>query len=241
VLVGVFGQVPEGWIRVPVADMVRGIDVSHHQGNIDWALVAQSDVGFAYAKATEGATWQDDHFANNWADAASNGIPRGAYHLLREPSSSSAADQAQNFTDTVTLEPGDLPPAIDVETARLEQIIAELGVANAWEHIWNWCEAVETGTGFRPLLYMSKRGIDALHGNVGSLPALELWMPRYRNINNLPPLPQDTAGNLIFPHWSVWQHSETGNIPGIAGQNVDLNVFNGNQQHFAQWIQTVQP
>jgi GH25 family lysozyme M1 (1,4-beta-N-acetylmuramidase)/LAS superfamily LD-carboxypeptidase LdcB len=239
-MVGVFGQKPEGYLFVPVADMVPGIDVAHHQGIIDWARVAAAGVRFAYMKCTEGATWQDPQFAANWARSLANGIPRGAYHLLKRPTSSTAAAQVQNFLTNVTFQAGDLPPFLDVEYRDLTGIIKDMGVVHAWRHIWDWCEGVKNATGYQPLLYISKRGIDELQGNVGSLPALELWMPHYRNVNNLPPLPEDSAGNLIFPHWSFWQHSETGNVAGISGP-VDLNLFNGNARNIAEWMRNVQP
>jgi GH25 family lysozyme M1 (1,4-beta-N-acetylmuramidase) len=86
---------------------------------------------------------------------------------------------------------------------------------------------------------MGKAGIDALSPHVGSLSALDLWMPRYRPIHRLPPLPADAAGNLIFPHWTFWQHSERGAVPGIHG-HVDLDLFNGNARNFTQWITSVQ-
>ena len=241
-MVAVFGQRPEGYLFVPVADMVAGIDVSHHQGRIDWARVAASGTGFAYIKATEGATGPDSHdgfFRSNWAGALANGIPRGAYHLLTRPSFSSARAQARNFLNHVALQAGDLPPALDVETRTVNLMIQDVGVANAWRHIWEWCEIVQTATDYQPLLYMGKTGIDALSPHVGSLSALDLWMPRYRPIHRLPPLPADAAGNLIFPHWTFWQHSERGAVPGIHG-HVDLDLFNGNARNFTQWITSVQ-
>ena len=100
---------------------------------------------------------------------------------------------------------------------------------------------MQAATGFKPLLYISKDGIDSLHGHVGSLPALDLWMPRYRPVQDLPPLPLDGTGNLVFPHWSLWQHSETGAVDGIPQPGVDLDLFNGNAHDLAEWIRNVQP
>jgi lysozyme len=103
-------------------------------------------------------------------------------------------------------------------------------------------EEIEHATGFRPIVYISEEGINALKGNVGSLPARELWLKKYwipPKTNKLPPLPMD-KGDLIFPHWSIWQYSEKGSVPGISG-NVDLDLYNGNSAHLSQWIQTEQP
>ena len=57
---------------------VHGIDVSHHQGAIDWQAVAGDGVAFAYIKATEGGDFTDRRFAENWAAAVAAGSPRRA-------------------------------------------------------------------------------------------------------------------------------------------------------------------
>jgi lysozyme len=91
----------------------QGIDVSHHQGRIDWTLLPAQGVDFAYIKASEGGDFVDPAFARNWAGARSAGVRRGAYHYftLCRP----GADQAANFIATVPVDPGALPPVADVE------------------------------------------------------------------------------------------------------------------------------
>ena len=76
-----------------------GIDVSHHQGDIDWARVADDDITFAYIKATEGGDFVDAQFADNWEQAGANGVDRGAYHFftLCRP----GLEQAENFLRVV--------------------------------------------------------------------------------------------------------------------------------------------
>src|SRR3954453_10276082 len=59
---------------------LRGIDVSHHQGQIDWSAVKASGIQFAYIKATEGTEFTDATFAENWRNSNTAGIVRGAYH-----------------------------------------------------------------------------------------------------------------------------------------------------------------
>ena len=59
-----------------------GIDVSTHQGAIDWAAVAGDGIDAAYVKASEGATFEDDRFAENWAGAKAAGLEVGAYHFF---------------------------------------------------------------------------------------------------------------------------------------------------------------
>ena len=91
----------------------QGIDVSHHQGAIDWPLLPAQGVDFAYIKASEGGDHRDRAFAANWSGARRAGIARGAYHFftLCRP----GADQAANFIAAVPAEPDALPPAVDLE------------------------------------------------------------------------------------------------------------------------------
>jgi lysozyme len=62
---------------------VIGVDVSNHQGDIDWPILARTDIGLAYLKATEGGNFRDRRFQANWDGARKAGLPRGAYHFFR--------------------------------------------------------------------------------------------------------------------------------------------------------------
>ena len=91
----------------------QGIDVSHHQGAIDWKLLPAQGVDFAYIKATEGADHRDTRFFDNWAGAQRARIPHGAYHFftLCQP----GARQAAHFIAVAPREADALPPALDLE------------------------------------------------------------------------------------------------------------------------------
>jgi lysozyme len=90
-----------------------GVDVSNHQGDIDWPAVAADDMRFAYIKATEGGDYVDTRFTANWAGARAAGLDRGAYHFftLCRP----GAEQAENFLRTVPADADALPPVVDLE------------------------------------------------------------------------------------------------------------------------------
>src|SRR5690349_93936 len=90
-----------------------GIDVSNHQGTVDWEDVASDGVSSAYLKATEGDDFVDKRFAENWSGAASAGIARGAYHFFTLCSSGAA--QAANFLRVLPTDGQALPPAVDLE------------------------------------------------------------------------------------------------------------------------------
>ena len=91
---------------------VHGIDVSHYQSRINWDTIATQDISFAFVKASEGATYNDSLFCNNWGEMKRVGILRGAYHFFRP--TIPADIQAENFTSLVEMEWGDLPPVLDV-------------------------------------------------------------------------------------------------------------------------------
>src|SRR5260370_20196232 len=93
-----------------------GIDVSHHQGQVNWHLVAEAGISFAFAKATEGVTFVDPQFSANWVGIKNAGIIRGPYHFFRP--ARPVDGQVENFTRTVSeIKDGDLPPVLDLEEA----------------------------------------------------------------------------------------------------------------------------
>ena len=86
----------------------QGLDVSHYQGNVNWAEVKQAGMSFAYAKATEGASSVDSEFKTNWQNLKAAGLLRGAYHFF--DAGVDGTSQASHFLQNVQLEAGDLPP-----------------------------------------------------------------------------------------------------------------------------------
>jgi lysozyme len=75
--------------------IIRGIDVSHYQGQIDWGAVEMSGIKFAFCKATEGIRITDHTFARNWDKLGKSGIYRGAYHFGHPEND--AIEQAKHF------------------------------------------------------------------------------------------------------------------------------------------------
>src|ERR1700729_3325754 len=105
-------------IEIPVNYQIHGIDVSKYQDYIDWGMVKDMRVGdiqlsFAFIKATEGLGNEDAYFDRNWKKSKSAGVVRGAYHYFLATKNGKA--QAENFINSVTLLPGDLPPVLDIE------------------------------------------------------------------------------------------------------------------------------
>jgi len=99
-----------GWWRVAHPDPRRfpvwGVDVSHHQGHIDWARVAREPhLAFAYIKASEGSDWTDSRFRDNASSARAAGLRVGAYHFFGF--CSSGREQAAHFLSVTSAERGD--------------------------------------------------------------------------------------------------------------------------------------
>ena len=95
---------------------VRGIDVSAYQDTIDWKKVAGAGVAFAFIKATESVSYDDDAFARNWAGAKAAGVPRGAYHFY--DFCQKGAAQAAHFIAAVPKDADALPEVVDLEKSR---------------------------------------------------------------------------------------------------------------------------
>jgi lysozyme len=95
---------------------IQGIDISHHQGAINWQQVKHPDtsqrLNFAFIRATVGMD-KDQRFKENWEAALDHGFYRGAYHYYW--SNVNSTKQAHHFMETVSIAKGDLPPVLDIE------------------------------------------------------------------------------------------------------------------------------
>jgi lysozyme len=203
---------PTGASSFPVQPpgSVPGIDVSHHQGAIDWTQVAASGQRFAIAKATEGQTFVDPMYATNKIQAETYGIAFGAYHFARpDDQPDDAILEADHFVDTAQLEPGNLIPVLDIErTGGLSQ-------AEITQWILTWLGRVTERLGVRPMVYTSPAGWESRTGDttaVADAGYTVLWIAHW-NVD-APRLPaNDWSGN----GWAFWQYGDCGTVPGIQG------------------------
>ncbi|MEG4006049.1 GH25 family lysozyme [Microcoleus sp. Pol11C1] len=186
---------------------IRGIDVSDYQPNVNWQAVARDGIVFSFVKSTEGATLVSQTFARNWEAMKAAGIQRGAYHFFRP--ASSIQGQIDLFLKTVKLEPGDLPPVLDVETT------GGLSVDQLCDRAAIWLEAVEKATLMRPIIYTYPGFWD----NLGTKRFADypLWIAHYTTAEE----PWVPGG---WKTWTFWQYSDTGTVSGVSG-NVDTNIY----------------
>lgn len=188
--------------RVAVVELPLGIDVSRRNGAIDWGAVADAGAAFAYVKATEGVTGQDDRFAANWQGMGAVGILRGAMHVFRPHLDPDA--QAEHFAEVVgALRTGDLPPVVELEDRRGEwKRIPTPG--ERLERVVAFADRVRDLLGREPILRTSPAFLTRTLRRPRAIGAHPLWLVRRRT----PPA----------AHWSFWQFSDAGTIAGVRGK-----------------------
>jgi GH25 family lysozyme M1 (1,4-beta-N-acetylmuramidase) len=192
------------------AGALPGIDVSHHQGVIDWAQVAGSGQRFAIAKATEGRTFVDPNYAFNKTGAEGSGLVFGAYHFARpDDTPNDAIIEADHFVDVAQLEAGNLIPVLDIErTGGLSQ-------AQVTQWILTWLSRVTERLGVRPMVYTSPNGWETRTGDTTAVADggyTVLWVAHWRVS-----APRVPAENWSGNGWTFWQYGNCGSVPGIDG------------------------
>lgn len=189
-----------------------GLDVSNHQGYIDWSKVAAAGVKFAFMKASQDTDFTDAYFAANWKGAKEHGLYRGAYHYARPDINPDARTEADHCYDVVTqlggLEPGDMI-ALDMEVD---------GRHNFGDWTLYWLQVMESYVNFKPLIYTAPNYINTLNLKNPGLGDYGLWIASWNP--NMPKAPAP------WPFVAFWQYSASGRVPGING-DVDMNRFNG--------------
>lgn len=182
----------------------RGVDVSHHQGAIDWRRVSRDRIDFAYLKATEGSSFTDPQFASHAREARRAGLRVGGYHYFTL--CSPGAPQADHFASVLASAPArTMPPAIDLEL--LGNCADPPPRQDLLREVRTFIETVEERTRQRVVVY----AYPDLEERYRISTALDrrLWV---RRIGDSPP-----AGD-----WWMWQRDDRARVDGI-GVPVDLN------------------
>jgi len=190
---------------------VKGVDVSYYQGTIDWAAAHGDGVEYAFVRVSDGTTFEDPKFQQNWDGTRAHGILHGAYQFFR-PNEDALAQADLLLAKIGTPQPDDLPPVIDVEAT------GGLGPGDVESQVRIWVDRVTEATGKAPIIYT---GFYFWRDQVGApdLTSSPLWHAQYTSAScpNIAPPWQD---------WAFWQYTSSGSVAGISG-NVDTNRFNG--------------
>lgn len=198
--------------RVPVdPDKVQfdGIDVSKHQGVINWEeLRKNSKIQFVYIKATEGSNHVDARYKQNFAAARKHGFKVGSYHYFTDLSS--ARMQFQNFINIVNPEEQDLLPVIDVEKRDRwtpQQLRDSVKV---------FADLIEDYYGVKPVIYTFETFFNR---NLGlAFDKYPIFIAKYPKGQEQP--------NINGVKWILWQFSESGKFAGVKDNLVDMSRFN---------------
>lgn len=201
-------------------DFMVGFDISEYQEKIDWENLGKVEdtfaLDFVFIRATAGKDKRDRRFLDNWKASKEKGIIRGAYHYYRPNENS--IQQASNFIKTVTLEPGDLPPVLDIEKLPRTQSLDSLKIG-----LRRWLVKVEQHYKMKPIIYSGESYYtDFLRKEFSDYP---FWIANYNFWRKKPD-----------EHWLIWQFTEKAQVDGIKGL-VDINLFNGD---FVRLIETTQ-
>ncbi|MDC0358846.1 GH25 family lysozyme [Oligoflexia bacterium] len=199
------------------ATLLEGVDVSHHNGQVDWVKVAQDGKVFVFVKATDGLDWADPMYLDNFTRLKKAGLIRGAYHFYQTNDDGKA--QALWFIKNVILEPGDLPPAVDIE--KIKKPLA----GDVHKNFEVFVNTLEAHYRVRPIIYTGKNFWE--HAMQEHFPRFQLWIAQYEV--EKPTLPS------AWKAWTFWQYSEKLKVAG-ADKLLDGNYFQGSQQDLARLL-----
>lgn len=216
--VGLFAAVTVAPDRAEAAGEVLGMDVSGYQGNVDWQTAYNNGARFAYAKATEGGTYRNPYFAQQYNGSYNVGMIRGAYHFALPNSPTSAVGQANFFIDNGggwSADGKTLPPALDIEYNPYGATCYGLSQSAMVTWIKAFSNQIHARTNKYPMIYSTFDWWNTCTGNSSALSATNpFWIAKY---SSTPPtsIPAGAAT------WTIWQYADSGVFPG------DQNKFNG--------------
>lgn len=197
-------------------DGAFGIDISEHQGAIDWSALPAGEIGYIFIRATYG-THVDDDFVAYWQQAGALHIPRGIYHFYRN--GQHPVDQAATLVGVLQMAggfaAGDLVPVVDVENnARYDPPLTDAADIQAYvADLCTFVGAVEQVLGVRPIIYTSASYWQQL-GEPAGFSHHPLWVAEYEV-----PAPNLPSG---WDSYDIWQYG-TATVAGISTA-VDGNV-----------------
>ena len=202
--------------RYPVA----GIDVSKHNGKIDFEQVAADDYQFVFIKASEGMTYRDDAFERNYDGARDAGLKVGAYHFFRK--NRTGREQADNLLAAISGKTLDLPLVIDLEDDWGNG--ATTSRETALQRVLEMIEILK-GRGYDVMIYTNLDGYEKYYK--GMLGDHDLWLCSFTS----PDMLKDK------PH-RFQQFSHEGTVAGMKG-DVDLNVWRGSKREWQRYLENV--
>lgn len=194
---------------------VKGIDVSKHNGSIDWGAVKNAGINFAiircgYRGSTSGALVIDPLYYSNISGAQNAGINVGVYFFSQAVNEAEAVEEASMVLELISGYNLQMPVYMDVEAShgRGDQISGEERTAVVHAFL-----ATIRNAGYTAGIYSNKKWFEEGRMNTASFTDYKIWLAQYVDI------PTYTA-----TRYDMWQYTSKGSVPGISG-NVDMNVL----------------
>ena len=197
----------------------KGIDVSKHQGNIDWTKVAADGVEFAFIRVglrgygTEGKLVEDEYFEQNIKGALQAGIKVGVYFYSQAITDAELLEEAKLVLEKIKHYNVELPIVYDVEKVSGGKGRAnDLSVEERTRLTALFCQTVQDA-GYKPMIYHNME-MGTLMLDLSQLESYDKWFAYYND-------------ELYYPYaYKVWQYTEKGAVDGI-NEEVDLNIWFG--------------
>lgn len=210
-----------------MADQDRWIDVYNGDGLIAWQKVLDSGIRGAFLKASQGASWVDKSFPDNWTRCGQVGLTRAPYHFFTGDAGGRV--QAAHALSVVSLPNKSMPWVLDLEQA------GNLSPDDLQENALHWLEIVEQATGKTPIIYGNRSFLEQYLQAESVFARYPLWLAH----------PGSDPGRVPAPwtSWTFWQcgfgEDSTGwQVPGCPSR-VDANVYNGSHADLVQQFNLV--
>ena len=181
--------------------IARGIDVSKHNGTVNWGQVAASGIQFVFIKAGSTKSGIDPQFAANITGAQAAGLRTGVYVYSYATTPEQAANEASLVLQWIEPYTVNYPVVFDIEDKCHKGLSNQqlIDIINAF------CVPVDAA-GYHPMVYSNKNMFTQKMDNAG----WDRWVAQYADSC-------ETGNNVCF-----WQYSSKGKVNGVGG-NVDLN------------------
>lgn len=204
----------------------QGIDVSYHNGTLDWSTIKAAGVDFAILRAayrgygTEGTLVRDAKFAEYMQGAMSQGIPVGAYIYSQAITTAEAVQEANYILNIVRGYSLDLPIVFDyefagVKTGRLDSAWSsgKLNKSKMTDIALAFCDTIKNA-GYDAMVYANKTFLSKnLDHEVIENAGYDVWLAHY------------TTNTNYTGDYKIWQYTSSGRIPGIANKVFDCNFM----------------
>lgn len=212
------GQLYKNYYRDGKAAGKVGIDVSEHQGTVDWEKVKAAGIEIAMIRVgyrgygQEGKMVEDTMYRTNLEGAAGAGLSCGVYFFSEAVNREEGVEEANFVLDRIKGENVTRQVVIDTEYIYDDTSARANDISNAdrTAAIVGFCETVKAA-GYQPMIYASRDWF-LLHMNIDDIGGYQFWLAAY-----------DTP---VFPyHTEGYQYSPYGYADGITENQVDLDVF----------------